>query len=80
LWENVRNQSLQQLFDIFGTVLQKAREEAGMQTPEDPLYIYRCHAALVRALEKRDVKKMQAAIKRHYATITDLMKRLERSR
>lgn len=78
LWENVENRTLHQLLDIFAAVLQKAREEAAVQNPKDPLYVYRCHAALVKALEQRDVKKMQAAIKRHYATVVDLMKRLAR--
>ena len=79
LWENVENETLHRLFDIFRAVLQKAREEAGVQKPEDPVYVYRCHAAIVQALEKGDVKKMQTALKRHYATVVDLVKRLERT-
>lgn len=66
----VANETLNQLLDIFWQAFQRASTYAQLVTPT-PLSTYKDHAAIVRAIERRDVNQAREALTQHYQGIRE---------
>ncbi len=75
LYDNVNNNVLWQILDVFWTVLRQAEDNAALPRPADPVEAYRVHVPIVDALEASDVDAMRAAIVRHYQGVEVRVKR-----
>lgn len=69
LWENVNNIMLGKILDIFWMIHHQSRRRDSISAPPDPVRTYERHAAIVEALEKRDVEALQAAMTAHYESM-----------
>ncbi len=74
LYENVDNQILVRMMDIFWVVLQRVQQENAIPMPSDPMDTYSRHSKIVEALENRDVQAMRAAIHRQHVGIEARLK------
>jgi DNA-binding FadR family transcriptional regulator len=80
LYDNVNNQLLWKILDIFWEVLRLAQEYAAMPGPVDPMESYRVHIPIVDALEARNVEGMRTALARHYEGIGARIGRFHKAR
>lgn len=80
LYDNVNNQLLWSVLDIFWKVLRLAQEHGEMPGPADPMDSYQVHVPIVEAIEARDVNKMRESIRRHYAGIERRIRQFQAAR
>ncbi len=80
LYDNVNNQLLWNVLDIFWKVLRLAQQYAAMPSPTNPMESYVVHIPIVDALEKRDAEWMRKALRQHYAGIEARIQRFEAAR
>jgi DNA-binding FadR family transcriptional regulator len=79
LYDNINNQLLWNILDVFWKVLRLAEKYEAMPGPTNPMDSYRVHIPIVDALERRDVEGMRAALRRHYGGIEARLRRFEES-
>jgi DNA-binding FadR family transcriptional regulator len=80
LYDNVNNQLLWNVLDIFWKVLRLAQDHARVPAPVDPVETYRVHVPIVEAVVARDAKRLQDAMRQHYAGIEARIRRFEEKR
>lgn len=73
LWENVDNEILSKILDIFWMVYNQARKRQAIQETPDPMNSYKGHAEIVRALEQRDADALRHAMLHHYEGTEELL-------
>jgi DNA-binding FadR family transcriptional regulator len=66
LWERANNTILPKIIDIFWIILYNAQANGAVPDVSDPIDTYHRHRELADALEKRDLKALQAAMTRHW--------------
>lgn len=77
LWENVQNEILVKIIDVFWLVFHEARKRSAIPEPADPMETYRRHAAIVTALGEQEPAALRAAIARSYVGIEERIRKLQ---
>jgi DNA-binding FadR family transcriptional regulator len=80
LWMNVDNSVVGKILDVFWGVFYQARQQTALPEPSDLMRTYERHLKIVDALEKQDMKAMQASMIFHYEGIKDRLRYIQRSR
>jgi DNA-binding FadR family transcriptional regulator len=76
LFQHLDNQVLSKLLDIFWETFHKAAILTDVERDADPMRNYRNHAAILEAIQARDVAQARSALHQHY---TDFESRLRRA-
>lgn len=76
LFQHLENQVLSKLLGVFWETFHKASILTDVERDTDPMQTYRNHAAILEAIQARDVAQARSALHQHY---TDFESRLRRT-
>ncbi|MFN8475730.1 MAG: FadR/GntR family transcriptional regulator [Anaerolineae bacterium] len=79
LWANLNNSVLMRLLDTFWLTFNTAATHTDL-TNRNPMRTYQNHAAIVDAIEVRDVAKVRLALDQHYADLSERIAEARRRR
>ncbi len=77
LFEDLGNETLLELLDIFWLTFQKASEHTDIADYE-PEYTYQLHLPIIEALSTGDLQKAADALKQHYSGLEGRLERVRR--
>ncbi|HLJ11488.1 MAG TPA: FadR/GntR family transcriptional regulator [Planctomycetaceae bacterium] len=71
LYEYIDNSVIGKILDVFWVVFDQAKQHAIIPGPAHPMETYERHARIVEAMEKADLRALQAAMAGHYEAVRE---------